>query len=108
MCLYFIVCLVLVDNLRPTQQLFRYFGTFSWVEPLLSSEDKVSCSRNEHTGYCKFGNFREIVIFRKLLKDIFAILKIQDYGMIYLYIIQRQSDFAISRGFYFQENSHNK
>ena len=51
MCLYLIVCLVLVDNLHPSQQLFRNVVTFFCVEPLLSSEDKESCSRNERTGY---------------------------------------------------------
>ena len=35
--------------------------------------------------YCKFENFRENFIFTTVLKDIFAMLKIHDKGMIYLY-----------------------
>ena len=45
---------------------------------------------------------------RMALKDkgLFATFKIRDKGMSYLYISQRQSDLAISRGFYFPETSH--
>ena len=30
------------DVLRPSQQSFSHVGAFSWVEPVLSNEDKVS------------------------------------------------------------------
>ena len=36
------------EALRPSQQFFSRFGTFSWVEPILSNEDKASCSRTQH------------------------------------------------------------
>ena len=36
------------EALRRSQQSFSHFGTFSWVEPVLSNEDKVSCSRTQH------------------------------------------------------------
>ena len=39
---------VWVEALRPSQQLFSHVGTFSWVEPALSNEDEVSCSRTQH------------------------------------------------------------
>ena len=32
--------MVLVDALCPSQQFFSHVGTISWVEPVLSSEDK--------------------------------------------------------------------
>ena len=32
----------------PGQQVFSYVGTFSRVEPALSNEDEVSCSRTQH------------------------------------------------------------
>ena len=51
--------------------------------------------------YCEFGNFRENFIFAKVLKNDIAMLKTRDEGMIY-YISNRQSDFAISRGFIFK------
>ena len=34
--------------LRPSQPFFSHVGTFSWVEPVLSNEDEVSCSRTQH------------------------------------------------------------
>ena len=34
---------VWVEALCPSQQFFSRLGTFSWVEPVLSNEDKVSC-----------------------------------------------------------------
>ena len=39
---------VWVEGLSPSQQFFRHVGTFSWVEPILSNEDEVSCSRTQH------------------------------------------------------------
>ena len=36
--------------------------------------------------YYKFENFRENLFSRIALKDIFATLKLSDYGMIYMYI----------------------
>ena len=38
----------LVEALHPSQQIFSHVGTFSWVEPVLSTEDEVSCSRTQH------------------------------------------------------------
>ena len=35
--------------------------------------------------YCKFRNFREKFVFATVLKDIFAMLKIRNKGIIYLY-----------------------
>ena len=52
--------------------------------------------------YCRFGNFRYNFIFLNGVKDIFAVLKIRDKGIIYLYQSQ-QSDLAISQGL-FREN----
>ena len=37
-----------VEALRPSQQFCSPVGTFSWVEPVPSNEDKVSCSRTQH------------------------------------------------------------
>ena len=37
--------LVWVDALDASQLFFSHDGTFSWVEPVLSREDKVPCSR---------------------------------------------------------------
>ena len=37
-----------VEALHPSQQLFSHVGTFSWVEPVLSNEDEVSCSCTQH------------------------------------------------------------
>ena len=34
---------VWVEALRPSQQFFSHVGTFFWVEPVLNSEDEVSC-----------------------------------------------------------------
>ena len=42
------VFFVWVDALHPSQQFFSHVGMFSWVEPVLSNEDEVSCSRTEH------------------------------------------------------------
>ena len=39
---------VWVEALRPSQQFFKHVGTFSWVEPILSNSEKVSCSRTQH------------------------------------------------------------
>ena len=39
---------VSVEALSPSQQFFSHVGTFSWVEPVLSNEDEVSCSRTQH------------------------------------------------------------
>ena len=39
---------VWVEALRPSQQFFSHVGTFSWVAPILSNEDEVSCSRTQH------------------------------------------------------------
>ena len=36
------------EALRPSQQSFSHVGTFSWVAPVLSNEDKASCSRTQH------------------------------------------------------------
>ena len=41
----FICLFVWVEALRPSEQFFSYVGTVSWVEPELSNEDEVSCSR---------------------------------------------------------------
>ena len=35
---------VWVEALRPSQQFFSHVGTFTWVEPVLSNEDEVSCT----------------------------------------------------------------
>ena len=40
-----VVCLF--EVLRPGQQFFSHFGTASWVLPVLSNEDEVSCSRTQ-------------------------------------------------------------
>ena len=55
--------------------------------------------------YCKSGNFRENLILADTLKDILAIVKISLQGYD-LPISVVDSDFAISRGFYFHETSH--
>ena len=44
-CIYF---WHMVEALCPSQQFFSHVGTFSWVEPALSNEDEVSCSRTQH------------------------------------------------------------
>ena len=49
------VLFVGVEALRPSQQFFSHIGTFSWVEPVLSNEDEVSCSRTQH---CAPGEIR--------------------------------------------------
>ena len=35
-------------RLCPGKHFFSHVGTFSWVEPELSNEDEVSCSRTQH------------------------------------------------------------
>ena len=41
-CLFFRFILFLLDDaLGPSQQFFSHVTTFSWVEPVLSHEDKV-------------------------------------------------------------------
>ena len=40
--------LVWVEALHPSHQFFSHASTFSWVEPVLSKEDAVSCSRTQH------------------------------------------------------------
>ena len=42
------VLCVWVAAVRPSQQFFSHVGTFSLVEPVLSNEDEVSCSRSRH------------------------------------------------------------
>ena len=39
---------VWVEALHPIQ-FFRHVRTFSWVEPVLSKDDEVSCSRTQHS-----------------------------------------------------------
>ena len=39
---------VLVEDLLPSQQFFSHVATFSWVEPVLSNKDEVSCSGTQH------------------------------------------------------------
>ena len=41
-------CLVKVEALQPSQQFFSHVRTLSWVEPVLSNEDEVSCLRTQH------------------------------------------------------------
>ena len=53
--------LVRVEALRPSQQFFSHVGTFSWVEPVLSNEDEVSCSRTQHRAPCEIQT-RDLVI----------------------------------------------
>ena len=38
----------LVEALHISQHFFSHVGTFSWVEPVLSNEDEVSCSMTQH------------------------------------------------------------
>ena len=42
------VLFVWVEVLRHSQLFFSHVGTFSWVEPVLSNEDIVSCSGQGH------------------------------------------------------------
>ena len=46
---------VWVEDLLPSQQFFSHVATFSWVEPVLSNKDEVSCSRTQH---CAPGEIR--------------------------------------------------
>ena len=46
--------------------------------------------------------FARILFSRIALKDIFGKVNLRDWGMVYQ-ISKRQSDFTISRGFYFSE-----
>ena len=49
MIFFLFVCLfVWVKDLCPSQQFFSHIGTFSWIEPVLSNEDEVSCSRTQY------------------------------------------------------------
>ena len=41
-CANVLKLLVRVKAFRPSQQFFSHVGTFSWGEPVLSNEDKVS------------------------------------------------------------------
>ena len=41
-------CFVWVESLRPRQQFFSHIGMFSWVEPVLSNKNEMSCSRTQH------------------------------------------------------------
>ena len=45
-----IVCFVWVEALRSSQKNFSHVGMFSWLEPVVSNEDKdeVSCSRTQY------------------------------------------------------------
>ena len=46
-CLF--ICLfVLFVAFRLSQHFFSHVGSFSWVEPVLSNENDVSCSRTQH------------------------------------------------------------
>ena len=40
-------CFIWVESSCPSQQFFSHVRMISWVEPVLSNEDKVSCSRSE-------------------------------------------------------------
>ena len=46
---------VWVEDLLPSQQFFSHVAMFSWVEPVLSNKDEVSCSRTQH---CAPGEIR--------------------------------------------------
>ena len=48
LCNAFVCSFLWVEVLRPSEQFFSHVGTFSWVEPVLSYEDDVSCSRAQH------------------------------------------------------------
>ena len=37
-----------IEALHPGQQFFSHFGTASWLKPVLSNGDEVSCSRTQH------------------------------------------------------------
>ena len=51
--------------------------------------------------YCKFGSFREIFLCDYLLKDLFAMLKICDKGMIYLHQLTTRVIHPFREGFIF-------
>ena len=40
---------VWVEAYRPSQHFFSHAGTFSSIEPVLSNEYEVSCSRTQHS-----------------------------------------------------------
>ena len=40
--------IVWIEAFHPSQQFFSHVGMFSWVEPVLSNGDEVSCSRTQH------------------------------------------------------------
>ena len=47
--LLIINCLsVCFEALRPSQQFYSHVGSASWVKPVLSNVDEVSCSRAQH------------------------------------------------------------
>ena len=74
------------------------FTGFSVQERLLvQAIYKIIC-------YCKFRSFCKNFITLIALKDIFAMLKICNWGMTYLH----RSDFTISCGFYFHKTSNAK
>ena len=56
--------------------------------------------------YCRFGNFRENFIFANSIKRHISDVKKIATKARFTYINTRQSDFAISRGFYFHKTSH--
>ena len=57
--------------------------------------------------YCKPGNFRDNFIFANSVKIHICDAKIATRTC-FTYISKRQSDFGISRGFYFHETSHRR
>ena len=57
----------------PGQQFFSYVGTFSRVEPVLSNEDEVSCSRTQH---CALGE-KYIQVFLLKITNLTAMKKWQ-------------------------------
>ena len=56
---HFYLFVVWVEALHPSQQFFSHVVMFSWVEPVLSNEDEVSCSRTQH---CAPGEIRTRVL----------------------------------------------
>ena len=45
---------VWVDAILPSQQFFSRVETLSWVESILSCEDKMSCSKTQHNASYDF------------------------------------------------------
>ena len=70
------------------QNFLRNFGRRPPREYINSSVKKKNFhllgSGMKQVIYCKFGNFRENIIFANSVKEIFATLKIRHEGMIYL------------------------